>query len=133
MAIIQDFVKTDLKLFDGCEIAMQGILCASVKVSVESVVESLVSRYESHFGKDRNMKEENARDEMIIAENGTSLFRANAVLLAAMNQYWKTTSKTGKWHFITESSASILDYGSTYGKSTMRLLQKQSKFPVMEL
>ena len=133
IAIIQDFVKSDLKLFVGCELAMQGILCASVKVSVESVVESLVSRYESHFTKSRNLEEENAMDEMVIAENGPSIFRANAVLSAAMNQYWKTTSKSGRWHFIRESSGSILDYGSTYGKTTMRLFQKQSKFPIMEL
>ena len=134
MTILQDFVKSDLKLFDGVEIALQGILCAAVKVSVESVVESLVSRYETHFNKNRNLEEHNAMDEMIIAENGPTLFKANSVLSVAMNQYWKSCSKSGKWHFIRESSTStILDYGSTYGKTSMRLMQKPSKYPVMDL
>ena len=44
--IIKDFLSTEKKLYDGVELSIQGILCATVKVSVESVVESLVSRYE---------------------------------------------------------------------------------------
>ena len=43
---------------------MQGILCAAIKVSIESVVESLVSRFEKHFHKSRQLKEENALNEM---------------------------------------------------------------------
>ena len=39
-------------------------MCGAVKVSVESVVESLVSRYESHFDKNRTLDEKNAMDEM---------------------------------------------------------------------
>ena len=42
MSILQDFFKTELKLFEGIELAMA---CASMKISVECVVESLVSRY----------------------------------------------------------------------------------------
>ncbi len=95
MTVLQDFVKSDMKLFDGVEIALQGILCAAVKVSVESVVESLVSRFESHFTKNRNLEEDNRMDEMMIAENGPTIFKANAVLSTALNQYWKSNSKTG--------------------------------------
>ena len=69
MNIIEDFLNTDLKLCNGVEITIQGILCAALKLSVESVVETIVSRYEKHFEKGRQLTEENALCEMEIAEN----------------------------------------------------------------
>ena len=77
-----------MKLFDGVEVVLHGICCAAVKVLAESVVESLVSRYESHFNKNRSLDEINAMDEMLIAENGPTIFKANSVLSAAMTNYW---------------------------------------------
>ena len=52
---------------------MHSICCAAIKVSVESNVESLVSRYETHFDKSRQLSEESAMEEMMIAENGPTL------------------------------------------------------------
>ena len=52
---------------------MHSICCAAIKVSVESNVESLVSRYETHFDKSRQLFEEFAMEEMMIAENGPTL------------------------------------------------------------
>ena len=43
---------------------MHIICAAAVKLSVESDVESLVSRYEKHLKVDRQMDEENAEEEM---------------------------------------------------------------------
>ena len=40
MSVLQDFLKPDLKLFDGVEAVLHGVCCAAVKVSVESVDES---------------------------------------------------------------------------------------------
>ena len=77
MTIFKDFLDLKKQLFVGAEIAMQVVMCASVKISVESVVESLVSRYEGHFKKNRRLEENNALDEMIIAENGPGLFQAD--------------------------------------------------------
>ena len=135
MLILRDFLDSKQKLFSGGEIAMQAVICAAVKVSVESVVESLVSRYESHFTKSRHLEEKNALDEMMIAENGPSLFKADKVITNAMEQYWKSTSDSGsgKWHFLRESSTiSLLDYGSNYGKTTRRLMNQPSKYPIMD-
>jgi hypothetical protein len=132
MSILRDFFKTELKLFEGIELVMHAMACASVKISVESVVESLVSRYETHFNKNRSLDEDNAMDEMMVAENGPTIFKANSVLFAAMNDYWKSSSKAGKWHFVRDSSSNIKDYGSMYGKTTMRLMKQPSKFPIMD-
>ena len=80
ISVLQDFLKTDLKLFNGVEVVLHGICCAAVKVSVESVVESLVSRYESHFNKNRSLDELNAMDEMLVTESGPSIFKAMCCL-----------------------------------------------------
>ena len=50
------------------------VLCAAaVKISVESDVESFVSRYEKHFKADRQLGKDTAKFEMEIAENGPLL------------------------------------------------------------
>ena len=56
-----------------------------VKISVESVVESLLSRYEKHFDSSRQPIEQQFFDEMIIADNGPLLHHADAILERAMN------------------------------------------------
>ena len=78
------------------------ILSACVKTSVESVAETLVSRYENHFTSSRQLTEENALDEMVIAESGPGLHHSNNLLERAMNKYWVKNSENGKWHFIRE-------------------------------
>ena len=94
-SLIKDFLDTDLKLFKGVEIIVQVLCAAAVKISVESDVESLVSRYEKHFKIDRQLGEENADFEMEIAENGPLLIHADNILKNAMDKYWSTT-ETGK-------------------------------------
>ena len=103
--IIGDFISTDRKLYENVELSVQGILCASVKVSVESVVETVVSRYGTHFSKNRLLNEENAIQEMLIAENGPEIFWADAILDKAMSAYWKTKTENGNWHFQKNSDS----------------------------
>ena len=55
MNLLQDLISSDLKLYEGVEITIQALLCASVKMSVESVVETVESRYEKHFDKSRKL------------------------------------------------------------------------------
>ena len=61
---------------------------AAVKLSVDSVVESLVSRYQNHLTATRQGAEEShALEEMIIAENGPVVQHADAIIEQAMNAY----------------------------------------------
>ena len=61
------------------------VLCAAaVKISVESDIESFVSRYEKHFKADRQLE----NFEMEIAENGPLLDR---ILKNTMAKYWSNT------------------------------------------
>ena len=54
-------------------------LSVSVKMSVESVVETVISRYERHFNKSRNLDEEQAMDEMEISENLSNYFQSRSI------------------------------------------------------
>ena len=76
-------------------------------ISVESDVESLVSRYEKHLKVDRQMDEENAEEEMEIAENGPLLVHADLILKKAMHRYWKDVSQNGEWHFVMMKTESL--------------------------
>ena len=102
---------------------MQAITVYCVKQSVESVLESLVSKYENHFTHNRNMDENNINEEFEIATNGPALPFCAKVVEEAMNKYWD-----GKpWHF----------YRKTFdpqneSKVIKKLKQRHGKFPFME-
>ena len=76
------------------------ICVACIKVSPESVIESLVSRYEKHFHSSRQPTKQHSLDKMIIAENGPLLHHADEILERAMNQYLRVANRDGKWHFL---------------------------------
>ena len=70
--------QPDSGLFVDIEMVMQAISVCCVKVSCESVLESLVSVFENHFDPRRNMKEESTTEEstteeFVIAVNGSVL------------------------------------------------------------
>ena len=67
------YLNTESKLYVGNEIIIHCLLSVAVKYSVESSVESLISRYEVHFGPERQLEQENAHMEMYTAENGPIL------------------------------------------------------------
>ena len=75
------------KLFTGIELTLHNITTAAVKISVESVVESLVSTYETHFDANIQLKEIHALDEMIIAENEPDIVHADKLLRSSMDKY----------------------------------------------
>jgi hypothetical protein len=99
-------------------------------VSVESVVESIVSRYEKHFHHSRQPSEEHALDEMIIAENGPFLHEAEGIIESSMDKYWGKHATTKKWHFlrVTEDIRSYTGGGS---KVVGKLLDRKSKLSFM--
>ena len=128
-SIIKDLL-CESKLFTGIELTLHSITTAAVKTSVESVVESLVSRYETHFDAKRQLKEVHALDEMIIAENGPNLVHADKLLTSAMDKYWKEKSQDGSWHFCHRSE-DIRTF-SNNSKVVQKLLNVKSKFPFMD-
>ena len=80
-------------MYKDVELIVYCICMASVKISVESVVESLVSRHENHFTSSRQGTEEHALEEIIIAENGLLIQHADSILEIAMENYWISGEK----------------------------------------
>ena len=84
--IIQSILNNEnIALFRNVKVIMHLTCVGCVKISVESVVESLLSRYEKHFDSSRQPIEQQFFDEMIIADNGPLLHHADAILERAMN------------------------------------------------
>ena len=71
--VIKDFLRDDKKLYRGNEIILHCFCVVAVKFSVESSVESLISRYECHFDKSRQLSQERSTQEMFLSENGPIL------------------------------------------------------------
>ena len=120
------------QLYTGIELTLHSVCTAAVKVSVESVVESLVSRYEGHFDSKRQLKEEYALDEMEISENGPNLPNADKLLAAAMHKYWqsKANSLDSSWHFCHKSD-DVRTY-SNRSKVIEKLMKIKPKFTFMK-
>ena len=68
---------------------------------------------------------------MEIAENGPSEFKAEKLLLLAMQRYWKKETNSGQWHFTRQSSQNLINFGSS-GKTTEKILSQPSKYPIMD-
>ena len=67
------FLEGERRLYIDIEMVMHAICVAAASMSIESVIESMVSVYENRNNKFRPISEENAELEMIIAINGPDL------------------------------------------------------------
>ena len=103
MEIIQTFLNSKFNHFEGIELVMHAICSASVIMSVESVVESIVSMYENRQSKFRNLGEDQGNNEMMIAVNGPNIAHADHILEKSLNSYFRN-QKDGKWHFTMDQS-----------------------------
>ena len=84
---IKQFFNPSDNLFNGIEMVMQAIAVSSVKQSCESVLESMVSKYENYFSFNRNMSEDKVNDEFFVAVNGPSLGHCDSVIEKSMKSY----------------------------------------------
>ena len=64
MGVLKMFLDSARGLYLGIEMVMHVLSVASISMSVESVVESHVSVYESRINKERNVSEDRGRREM---------------------------------------------------------------------
>ncbi len=83
---------------------MQAVVAASTKLPVESILVSIISRYEDDFDKRRTVGDELALNEIEISINGPTLAHCNSVVRAAMNSYWIAKKKSKSWHFVRSSA-----------------------------
>lgn len=125
--IIQKFLTSKLKMFDGIELIIHIICAASVAMSVESIVESIVSMYENRQSKFRNIGEKRGNEEMMIAVNGPEISNADKILKKALDNYFKN-HRDGKWHFTMDPTK--ITY--TISKTVDSLKTRSSKLSFMD-
>ena len=114
--------------YEGIKLICQVIAEASLKVSVESVVESVISNYENHFHKNRNVKEDTAVNEMEIIVNGPELSKSNKILRSALEKYFD-----GKpWHFYKNRKGLVNIMEENESAVVKRLQSQGSKFVFLE-
>ena len=87
--LIKLFLHSDKELYKGIEMIIHSICVSAVKISVESVIELLTSKFEIHFNKFRNVIEGSAYNEMMVSINGPSPAQCEKVVMAAMKQHFK--------------------------------------------
>ena len=128
--MIKRFFNTNDKLYEGIEFVIHAITAGSVAISVESIVESVVSIYENRQSKKRTPTDDRSNHEMLIALNfnGPSLAKLYIVLESALNKYFRA-HKEGKWHFTMDPTR--LKY--IISKSIDNKAFKQSKLPFMDI
>ena len=108
--IIQSILnKETITLFSNDKIIGYLNCTSGVKFSVESVVQSLVSRYERHFDSSQQSVEQHSFDEMIIAEI------TDEKLERATKQYRMVANSNNKWHVLYRAE-DIRSYTRNYSK-----------------
>ena len=66
-------------------------------MTVESIAESVMLRYNTHNSKLRSMSEEAVNNEMWISCNDPELGSADRILSSALSKYFRHRN----WHFVT--------------------------------
>ena len=125
--VIKRFLSKNEKLYEGIEFIMHSISAACVAISVESIVESVVSIYETRQTKSRTLSDDRANYEMQVCYNGPNLAKADTMLEKAMDSYFKA-HKQGKWHFTIDPNR--LKY--TVSKVVDKKMVKSSKMFFMD-
>jgi hypothetical protein len=119
--LIRKFMQTPA-LYEGIEMVMEATVVSAIKISVESVGESVISTYSIHNNKLRNLKDTTANDEMFISVNGPEIGEADKILAKALDR--KFGDQRG-WHFATRQNLF-----RTSGKTVDKILQKKSTFGI---
>ena len=126
--LIREFLNTKDALYCEIELIIFALCVAAVTISVESIIESYISVYESRNSKIRPITEEHAHHEMIIAINGPELCNADNVKKKSMSNYWNNQKRKDGWHF-TRRSEDINCY--TVSKVVDRLSSQNPSLPFM--
>ena len=121
--IIKKYFDPTLRLLENIEMIVQAMAVACVKHSCESVLESLVSKFENHFDERRNMGEDSAAEEFEIAVNGPNIANCDSIVKEAMELHWNKKP----WHFYKTSVVEKLYTDST----VLKRLKTSSHLPFM--
>ena len=130
MNIFKSFLSTGHKLFLNVELVVQILCDAATSMSVESVVESWVSIYETHSNKHRPISNDRAEEEICVAVNGPLLQHSDLILKAALKEMYKDSKDVrNRWGKFIRRNNNIVDYAVS--KSVDSLLNMPNSKPFM--
>jgi hypothetical protein len=72
---------------------------AILKLSVESVAESMISKYNLHNNAPRSISEENENDEMFLSYNGPKIGGSDGLLREGHTRHFNPKG----WHFVKQN------------------------------
>lgn len=124
--IIKKFLSSKAAFFRDIEIILHAVTVAATIMSVESVCESLTSKYEYHNNRRRPISEETAHHEMIISVNGPLPTKCDSIINNALNQFFV---KQNDWHFLRKGH-NVKDW--FVSKTVDKVMSKSSSLPFMD-
>ena len=130
MDIFRSFLNSDLKLFLNVEVIIHILAVAATSITVESIVESWVSIYESHSNKHRPISNERAEMEVSVAVNGPLLQHADSVLIMALRDMYKDAKdlqNRGIGRFVRRNN-NIADYVVSKSVDAFKMKPKSKPF-----
>ena len=90
--LIKNFM-VDEKFYTEIEAVIQACIVGSIKISVESVAESMISKYNIHNSKIRRIADHIADEEMMVDYNGPELGNADKLLMESLYLLFKESPK----------------------------------------
>ena len=108
-------------MYEGIELVLRATFEASIKLSVESVAESVISVYNLHNSKLRPINEETGDDELFVVYNGPEMAEADEILKEALDLHFKDSRG---WHFTTNNLF------RTSGPTVEAILKRKNKLNI---
>ena len=132
MEIFRLFLSPDLKLYVNIESIVHILCTAATTMSVESIVESWVSIYESHSNKHRPISNDRAEMEVCLAVNGPLLQHADPLIKKATKEMFKNAKDVNNidGHFVRRNQ-NIADY--SVSKSIDSFVKQKNQKPFLSL
>ena len=100
--LIRRFLCTDLELFKGIEMVMAATVVGCIKFGLESVAESMISKYNLHSSDIRPISDDALHSEMIVNCNGPSINEVDNILSEAASYYFSKQKSNQGWSFVTK-------------------------------
>ena len=132
MEIFRLLLCPNLNLYINIESIVHILCTAATTMSVESVVESWVSIYESHSNKHRPISNDRAEMEVCLAVNGPLLQHADPLIKKAIKEIYKDSKDVNNrdGHFVRRNQ-NIADY--SVSKSVDSFVKQKIQKPFFNL
>ena len=122
--LIKRFLKTDLYLYKDIEMIMAAAVVGCIKLGLESIAESMISKYNIHSSYIRPITDDSVHNEIVIDCNGLSVNEADNILSEAASYYFSQQKSKNDWNFVTNNNIN-----GRHGTVIKKKFSIHSRFP----